>query len=264
MRFRLTLITTNRFPELTLNYQYPLSAIIYQILHRAEASYIQFLKQQGSEYGSKSFKFFTFSDLRTPFSIRDDRLLMLTSQAELTVCFHIPESAENFIRELFLNHTIEIADSKSKVRFKIVAVISENLSVSVSGNTEILVQPMSPIVVPNKNPQGNYHYLSPDHSKYNEILIRNLVVKYAEANNASVIELAPLKSAITITPVYFRQVPRHRLIAIKEGTEAETKVRGYDKFRLRLQAPVQLLDLALNSGIGAYNSIGMGSLEVVQ
>ena len=263
MRFRLTLNTTDRFPALTLNYQYPLSAVIYKILQRADEAYASFLHQQGYRHGSKTFKFFTFSDIRTPFTIRGDRLLMKTNKAELIVCFHIPGAAETFIKGLFLNQQIEIADSKSKVAFTIEQVVAENSPVGASGSREVLLQPMSPIVVSSKNEQGNYDYLSPEDKGYSELLINNLMDKYAAANVDSTNELATLRSAITITPVYFSHTPRHRLIAIKEGTSAETKVRGYDKFKLRMQAPREVIELALNAGIGSYNAIGMGSVEVV-
>lgn len=263
MRFKLTLTTTDRFPELTLNYQYPLSAIIYKILQRADEDYALFLHEQGYRHGSKTFKFLTFSDLRTSFTIRGDRLVMKTNQAELIVCFHLPSAAEIFIRGLFLNQQIEIADRKSKVAFTIEQVVAENSSINSLENREVLLQPMSPIVVSSKNEHGNYDYLSPEHGGYSELLINNLVDKYAAANDKSAVELTSLRSAVTITPVYFSHTPRHRLIAIKEGTPAETKVRGYDKFRLSIQAPVELIELALNAGMGSYNAIGMGSVEVI-
>jgi CRISPR-associated endoribonuclease Cas6 len=263
MRFQLTLTTTDRFPELTLNYQYPLSAVIYKILQRADAAYALFLHEQGYRHGSKTFKFFTFSDLRTPFTIRDDRLIMKTNKAELIVCFHIPDAAEIFIKGLFLNQQMEIADSRSRVVFNIEQVVAENVAVSASGNIEVLLQPMSPIVVSSKNKRGNYDYLSPEDNGYSELLINNLLNKYAASLNDLDIDYKPLKSPITITPVYFNQPPRHRLIAIKERTAAETKVKGYDKFKLRMQAPREVIELALNAGIGSYNAIGMGSVEVV-
>ena len=139
MRFKLTLTTTDRFPELTLNYQYPLSAIIYKILKRADEEYALFLHEQGYRHGSKTFKFFTFSDLRTPFTIRGDRLVMQTNQAELIVCFHLPGAAETFIRGLFLNQQIEIADCRSKVAFTVEQVVAENSRVNSLENREVLL-----------------------------------------------------------------------------------------------------------------------------
>ena len=103
MRFLLTLATLQKSQRITLNYQYPLSAAIYKIISRADEDYASFLHEQGYRYGSKAFKFFTFSDLRTPFDIRDDRLVMRTNTASLTICFHVPGAAENFIRGLFMN-----------------------------------------------------------------------------------------------------------------------------------------------------------------
>jgi CRISPR-associated endoribonuclease Cas6 len=264
MRFKLTLITYNRFPELTLNYQYPLSAVIYKILQRADEAYALFLHEQGYKRGGKTFKFFTFSDLRTPFSITGDRLRMKTNQAELTVCFHIPETAENFIKGLFLNQQLEIADRKSKVIFNVTQVMAENALPNMPDNKEILLQPMSPLVIGDRNERGHYDYLSPENEKYAEVLINNLLEKHAAAYGTSIAGLSALKKEVTVIPVFFSRSPRCRLITIKEGTLAQTKVKGYDKFRLRLKAPEELVDLALNAGLGVYNAMGMGSMELLR
>ncbi len=42
---------------------------------------------------------------------------MRTNKASLTICFHVPGAAENFIRGLFMNQQINIADNRDKARF---------------------------------------------------------------------------------------------------------------------------------------------------
>src|SRR5438552_18978688 len=100
MRFQLRLfaIDVGSSNELTLNYQYPLSSAIYKIIQRADDRFSAFLHDVG--YGNKHqrFKLFTFSDISTPFKIAGDRMRLLTSSAELTICFHVPVAAENFIK----------------------------------------------------------------------------------------------------------------------------------------------------------------------
>ena len=105
MRFKLNLLSKNAYPAIPVNYQYPLSAVIYRILSSADHSYATFLHDAGYQKKDslKSFKLFTFSDLRTPFQIDGDRFRLLTAQAELEVCFHLPQAAEKFIRGLFMN-----------------------------------------------------------------------------------------------------------------------------------------------------------------
>ena len=262
MRFILTL--QNRHPKkniITLNYQYPLSAAIYKIIRRADETYATFLHNQGYQYGSRTFKFFTFSDFRTPFDITGDRMVMRTDTASLTICFHIPDAAENFIRGLFMDQQIEIADSRSKASFIVKQVIAEKLPAdSLIG--AVFLQPISPIVVGRKNERGNYDYISPDEAAFAELVADNLLAKYAADTEIDEQELKRLKNIVQAKPVFFSKPPRGRLLTIKEGTNAETKVRGYDKFRLRIEAPIPVIEMALNAGIGMHNAMGMGCVEI--
>jgi len=258
MRFTLALVTNSLPALITLNYQYPLSAAIYKIIQRADEGYASFLHGTGYKYEGKSFKLFTFSDLRTPFTIRGDRLLMKTNAAELTVCFHIPDAAENFIKGLFMHQQLEIADSRSKVVFSVQQVYAESTAPVQQGNVEVMLQPMSPLVVGRRNERGHYNYLGPLDEGFAELLVTNLLHKYASICDKPTEEQQYIKSQIAITPVLFSQPPRQRLLTIKAGTKEETKVKGYDKFRLEMQAPAELVELALNSGVGQHNSIGFG------
>jgi CRISPR-associated endoribonuclease Cas6 len=260
MRFVLTLTTLHPSQRLTLNYQYPLSAAIYKIIERADKSYAAFLHQQGYSNGAKTFKFFTFSDLRTPFQIKGDRLIMQTNTASLTICFHVPDAAENFIRGLFMNQQLDIADERDKAIFIVQQVMAEQ--VPTIANEIALLQPMSPMVVGRKNERGNYDYLSPEEDGFAGLLTNNLLDKYAADGGVGEDELQQLKKSVIIKPVFFKLSPRHRLLTIKAGTAAETKVRGYDKFRLRIQAPAPVIAMALNAGMGMHNAMGMGCVEV--
>lgn len=262
MRFTLTLATLQPFQRITLNYQYPLSAAIYKIINRADEAYATFLHEQGYHYRAKTFKLFTFSDLRTAFNIEGDRLIMRTNTATLTVCFHVPEAAENFIKGLFIDQQLEIADNKSKAVFIVQQVTAEKVPVLVDSKA-ILFQPVSPVVVGRKNERGNYDYLSPEDADFTSLVTTNLVEKYAAVTQLDDDELYRLKQLVIIEPVLFKHPPRHRLLTIKAGTNAATKIRGFDKFRLRLQAPEPLIKLALNAGMGMHNAMGMGCTEIV-
>jgi CRISPR-associated endoribonuclease Cas6 len=261
MRFQLTLTTLQQYQRITLNYQYPLSAAIYKIIQRADEGYATFLHQQGYSHGGKNFKLFTFSDLRTPFDIKEDRLVMRTDTAALTICFHVPDAAENFIKGLFMNQQLDIADSRDKATFIVQQVTAEKNAAII--NESVLLQPISPVVVGRKNERGNYDYVTPADADFAALVLNNLAEKYAAINTTDEAGLQRLKKTITINPVLFSKPPRHRLLTIKAGTPAETKVRGYDKFRLRLQAPDDVIAIALNGGIGMHNAMGMGCMEII-
>lgn len=149
MRFRLKLFAINFPAILPLNYQYPMSAVIYKILQHADAEYASFLHETGykkSENSLKAFKLFTFSDIKTPFKIHGDRMRMLAPEAEVIVSFHLPQAAETFIKGLFQDQEIEIADWKSRAKFSINRVESLPLGLSQEPVQEIILQPLSPIV----------------------------------------------------------------------------------------------------------------------
>jgi CRISPR-associated endoribonuclease Cas6 len=254
---------------LPVNYQYPLAAAIYRIIQQADEEYADFLHETG--YGKtgtlKKFKLFTFSDLRVPFQIRGDRLYLSGSNVELTVCFHIAHAAENFIKGLFMNQQVEIADAKSRASFTVQQVEAVNPANGISrknGISETLLQPMSPLVVGRKNAKDNYDYLSPEDADFIPMLKRNMMEKYDSVHELTDVDYQLLHHQISVTTVFLSHPPRSRLITIKAGTEAETKVRGFDKFRLRIKAPEEILELILNSGCGIYNAMGMGCMGVVE
>ena len=55
---------------------------------------------------------------------------------------------------------------------------------------------------------------------------------------------------------------KSRLETIKAGTNAETKVRGY-QYAFKLKAPEPLVRIGLLAGFGEKNSLGFGCGEVV-
>jgi CRISPR-associated endoribonuclease Cas6 len=92
MRFQLTLIPDSSSGIIPVNYQYPVSAAIYKLIAQADERYARFLHNKGYQLSSgKSFKLFSFSDLRVPFQIKGDRLLLNGTPATL-VGFHVEEA----------------------------------------------------------------------------------------------------------------------------------------------------------------------------
>jgi len=151
-----------------------LASAIYRILQNADAEYSAFLHERG--YG-KGFKLFTFSDIKCPFKIDGDRLILLSNKIEIIIGFHLPKAAETFIRGLFLSQQIDIADKKSKTRFTVAQVESLTSPLEHFKNNdevEIILKPLSPVVCGLKNERGNYVFLSPEDDRYEEMLIFKL------------------------------------------------------------------------------------------
>lgn len=260
MRFRLNLFSIHFPAVLPLNYQYPLSAVIYKILQRADADYAHFLHETGyrqSESSLKSFKLFTFSDIKTPFKIQGDRMRLLTPEAEVTVSFHLPCAAETFIKGLFLNQEIDIADKQSRVPFRINQVESLPLGLTKDPVQEVILQPLSPIISSKPNEKGNYDYLPPDHSDFIPQLMYNWRSKYKTLFNDDIDVFTDAEMEV----IFYKNPPKARLITIKADTTEETKIKGYVNFRLRVRGRLEALELLMNAGVGVYNGQGCGCVE---
>lgn len=263
MRLLLHLNAGRAGQTLPFNYQYPLSAAIYGIIERADADYAQFLHNQGYRQGGKSFKLFTFSDLNTPFRPQGDRMLLTTDRARLQVSFYVPQAAESFVRGLFLNRQLEVADRQSRVEFTIeqVETIDEGLAglhVDEAGYAHALLEPLSPLVAGRKNERGNYDFLSPEDADFLYWLGHNWLEKWASVSGMDQDAMAKLEESMYLLALPVKKPLQQRVLSIKAGTPAETKIRGYKNFLLEVRAPVALIELALGGGLGLYNAMGCG------
>jgi len=260
MRFKIILhrISGNQIP---INYQYPLSSVIYRILAKGDAEYARFLHEEG--YG-KGYKFFTFSDLKLKFKLMNgNRMQLLDDKVEFFVHFHMPEASGNFIAGLFKAENITIADKKSKVDFKVQSVIAEeNPWKNINAENEIIqttFRPISAVLMGVKNEKNNYNYLKPDDLLYIKSLLHNWRGKIRDSYNESTAENAVLNAEVE----YYKNPYRPRLVHIKQGTDGETQIKGYLNFKLKLTAEKRFIELIYNTGIGLENSQGMGCVEVI-
>ena len=262
MRFKLNLLSKSGSPVIPANYQYPLSAVIYRILSSADQDYAAFLHNAGYQKKDslKSFKLFTFSDIRTSFKMEGDRLRLLTPQAEMNVCFHLPQAAEKFIRGLFMNQQMEIADRKSKAAFTIAQIEALPVMLPQNDRQEMILQPLSPVVSGKKDGTGNYTFLAPEHPEFVQQLMHNWQEKYKTVYGTDGADAAFAHAGMEV--IFYHNPPKSRLITIKSDTDAETKIRGFTNFRLKVWGSWKALELLLNAGTGIYNSLGMGCVGI--
>lgn len=260
MRLELTLTPCAGHSLLPVNYQYPLSAAIYKIIWQADEKYSAFLHDKGYKLNGKSFKLFSFSDLRIPFRIQGDRLHINGSPASLTISFHIDEAANNFIRGLFINQQLVIADKISRTQFSVtnVQLLPDSFALVHHTEPEVVLQPLSPLVVGRKNSKGNYDFLSPADPDFNEWVIHNWIEKYKAIKGSTTVDVETIRNRISIQLLTPKQEIKSRLITIKAFTPEQTQIRGFTKFRMKVKAPKPLLELAMNAGLGLYNAQGCG------
>lgn len=262
MRFTVTLVSTAHNPVIPINYQYPLSAVIYKVLAEADAEYATFLHEKGYQVGDslKRFKLFTFSDLQAKFKLRADRM-HLRSNPELIISFHLPEAAQHFIKGLFMNREIDIADQKSKATFlveQVQAMPGLDIRTNKVSTVEFGLQSM--VICGKKNGKGEYEFLSPEHRDWDDLLLYN----WKEKCKAAGVELSKMEEGdMKIEPIFKKEKPKSRLIVIKANTKAQTRIKGYYKFEVRATGPKNALEVLYNSGCGVYNSLGCGCVEVM-
>ena len=264
MRFRIVLFSQQPNRTLPINYQYPLASAIYKIIAQADAEYASFLHQQGyrKESSLKNYKLFTFSDISTPFQIQGDRLIMKSQEASFIVCFHIPDAATHFVQGLFTNQEIDIADKKSKVSFIVKGIEALSLwpqSIVPNDRQEVTLKLLSPLIVGITNERGNYDFLSPANDRFVPMLTHHWKEKYRVVYGNAAAEQDFDKLEIEILSP---ENARSRLITIKAHGPEATQIRGFTGFQLKVKAPTQALELALNAGIAIYGSMGMGCVGV--
>lgn len=258
MRFKLTLkIDREKYGDLLpLSYQYEASSAIYRILSRADKDYATWLHNNGfyMEKGKK-FKLFTFSRIFGQFKIYKDtgRIRYWGDTAEWYVSFLPEKTTQKFIEGLFVNQIFEIGDKKSAVQFHIVCV---EAMPEPEYSEEMEFETLSPMCIKLKNENGKTDYLSPADVRAPFLVFNGLLDRY-KIFYGEPLPCSPADCKLEVT-----SEPKSALILIKAGTMAQTNVRGF-QCRFKVKAPVEIMKLIYNSGIGAQNSIGFGCVEVI-
>lgn len=261
MRFKIVMAAKTSNAIIPINYQYPLSAAIYGILAKADAEYATFLHEKGYVVGEglKHFKLFTFSDLRTKFKLKGDRMYP-SSDLELLVSFHLPEAAQHFVKGLFLSQDIDIADKKSRATFKLcmVEAVSDPFGqTSPDTSISIHLKPISPCVAGIKNDKGDYDFISSVDARF------PLIIKHNWAQKLMSLGIPFKEDELQVKVQLWNTEPKSRLITIKAGTTAQTRIRGFMNFGLQLEGHKKNIEVLYNAGAGIYNAQGMGCLEVI-
>jgi len=261
MQFKITLRCLDEYPVLPINYQYELSAWIYKVLQNADAGYSEFLHQCGYQSGRKSFKLFCFSQLNVPKrSIEGDRLHIGSREISFIIGFYLDRAAEEFVRGLFQEQQFSLGDRVSRARLVVQTVEMRSMQLPETA-APVRIRMQSPLVVARKR-EGDLpdEYLHPDDPDFGRLLFLNLLDKYAAATGTAV------PSWWDATRFGFLQVgqpPKSKLITIKSGTAAQTKVKGW-VFDFELDAPRELVEVGILAGFGKENAQGFGCGELMQ
>lgn len=261
MQFKITLQCLDDAPVLPVNYQYELSAWMYKVIENADAEFAAHLHQLGHQTPlRKSFKLFCFSQLDVPRRrIEGDRLHIECREVSLLVGFYIDRTATEFVRGLFQEQRFSLGDRASQVRFS-VKTVEMCPPPLLSEGVPVRIRARSPLVVARKRDGDRPdEYLHPDDADFGKLVFINLLDKYRAATGH---DIPKFWDAAQFGFQCVGQEPKSKLITIKSGKAAETRVKGW-MFDFELNAPRELVELGLLAGFGKENAQGFGCGEVV-
>ncbi len=264
MRFKIKFILSGKKQIMPLNNQYPISSWIYKVIGKADKEFAKILHENGYRTaGGKQFKLFTFSKLQFPKKTwkilpKSDRMNIWARSAYLTVSFQLPEQSEKFVMGLFKEQQTFIGDKISEIEMKVEGIeVLENVDFGGMGYRRIRFKSLTGIVFGLQIEGKKYEqYISPLHPEYKRVFLNSLIDKY-EATGKNDVKVEDLDFIIKeISPKTVMQT-------IKAGTDAETKVRGFN-YEFELGAPKEIAEVGFNSGFGNMCSLGFGFCEMIE
>jgi len=264
MHFQLHLVARQSHTLIPFNYQYLLTGWLYRVLQGADAQYTTFLHQRGYRTERKTFRLFTFSDLRmSRYEVRPGKghtsggLLLLAPEVDLTLSFYVDRAAEAFVTGLFREQTLVLANRQQRAELVVERVEMQPVSLA---QDQVKLRTLSPVVVAEKDETGMDQYLHPADEGFGPLLLGNLIDKYRSIAPDSA---PPHPDAFSYRLLTQPDWVRSRLVTIKEGAREETKVRGWYGFDFALNGPAEVLEVGMLAGFGRYNSAGFGCVRAV-
>jgi len=259
------------------NYQYQLSAAIYNLIGKSSGEYAEFLHDTGFRYAKvhkkpasdgtdirKIYKLFTFSKLFfTPhypdrYGFPDVRTL------EFIFSTPVPESYKHTVLGVFADNTIRLD------------LFGQNLLFSVS-NVESLPEPvftgehsficLSPIAVSTSRdtPAGDREphfidYLQPEERlKFEENIQRNLIRKYQALTGKTIRFSKNFTFAFDLDYIVRRQGNISKLIHFKD----DVRIKAFEA-PFTIIAKPELIQTGYTCGFGEKNSDGFGCAEMIR
>lgn len=244
MRFKLSLRPERERCKLPYNYNYPLASAIYSFLGRGDASFSDFLHDEGFYHRGKAFKLFTFSPLfcRKRKAVRDG--LLMEGKLDWFISSPREEFVTNLARGILEQGFLLLLDQRLMVEQ--VEVLKPP-----SFESRMSFRTLSPIVVSTGiTRNGNFHkkFLSPEEPEFSRILEENLRRKYQACSGKE----APGEGL----SLELLRHPQSKLLDYKG-----IKVRGWF-MRFAVEGNAELIRMGYEAGFGENNSAGFGMVEV--
>jgi len=229
--------------ELPFSYNHIVQAAIYSSI---EPELAAFLYEKGFESGGRNYKMFSFSRLSGEFQV-DKKLskIIFPGEVKLVISSPIDRFCQSIANTMLSKGYIRLGNCDMQV---------EKMTVQqfrVSGE-RVILKTLSPIVVYSTllRPDGRKYtcYFQPGEPDYDSIVENNLRKKYQA--------------------FYEKEAPAGEVKVRKLGTMKQnvvnykdTIIKGYTG-KVAVTGPQELLQMAVDAGIGSKNGQGFGCVEV--
>jgi len=225
---------------------YLLQAMIYNIMPEDLS---EFLHNKGYKFEKRTFKLFAYSWLKGKTKPGfDDQFIYFTPPLKLTVTSPISKTLEGITNGSLTNKKIRIGNTDL-----------ECSSIMVAGNevngSSIIIRTLSPVTCfstlyrPDGSPYTVYH--DPREEIFQQQITENLKKKFS---------LIHPDKAVPDETVSMQPLGNPRQQVARFRPDDPRPVKGWwGKFKLK--GPEELLQVALDAGLGAKNSAGFGCVE---
>lgn len=227
--------------EMAVQYNHLVQGMIYNSLDPGFAS---FLHDQGYEGGGRTFKLFTFSRLLGKFRINEGRI-GFEPPVKLVVASPMEQFCRSLLNGLLTKNEVELGQAVVKVE-------SVKVEKPVVAEESLKLKLLSPAVAYSTLFRGDGSkytcYYQPGDAEFTRIAAENLRKKYRALFNRE----AP-EGEVKIKPL---GQPKLHVMEYKGNV-----IKGYSG-TLAVSGPPELLQVAVDAGLGSKNSMGFGCVEI--
>lgn len=232
--------------QLPIHYNHVLQGFIYKNIF--DDDFREFLHEKGFEMDGKRFKLFTFSQLYGDYIFdKENRTITFIDSVELTVSSVVDDFNNEFLKSCLYNKELELNNQPIEVTE---IIMNENTA----RTNKAVIKTLSPITVYSTvllNGRKRTIYYFPEDSLFQKYIKDNLIRKARMIYNKSFenarFDIKPVEGKVSKNILYFKDF-------VVKGTSGIFEIQGDE----------QLVNIALNCGLGSKNSQGFGCIKLVK
>lgn len=251
MRLLIELFDSENKPiTLPIHYNYLIQSAIYATLDNTFAEFLHYI---GFDGGGRRFKLFTFSRLAGEYIFNSETgEITFTSPVKLVVSSPVDKFCESLMNGILAKDSLRIG--KNNLRIQSVRAERPLLVDEKNENSkkQVHVKTLSPVVAYSTmlRPEGIKYtcFFQPGESEFSRLVNENLRKKYQALYGA---------------------VSPEGEVEIKSLRQPKLQIIKYKNFVIKsysgtfaMSGPAPLIQLAVDAGLGAKNSMGFGLLEI--